>query len=56
MKRVLCSTYRVDFVTSSDSSSYVEVEASSEKDARRKAKIQLGKECYRIVSVRKQSD
>ena len=46
-------TFRVVFITSSDTSSFIDVEAKSEKDARRIARRKLGRECYRIIDVYK---
>lgn len=43
--------YRVEFITSSDSSSYIDVTANSPIRAREIAKRYLGRECYRIISV-----
>lgn len=43
--------YRVEFVNSVDKRDFIHVKAASVPDARDKAKRQLGKEIYRIISV-----
>ena len=47
------SKYIVTFVNSNDTSSHAEVEANSEKEARKKVKELYGREVYRVISAEK---
>ena len=46
------SKYNITYINSADNQAYIEIEANNKDEAKKLAKKQLGRECYRIVSTK----
>lgn len=46
------SKYNITYINSADKQAYIEIEANNKDEAKKLAKKQLGRECYRIVSTK----